>query len=90
MTRAFAGALLLFVACSGNVTRERWQHMSVEEKKLYVSSLIGGEKAKDAKGGGAHQYSRPAAEYVTRIDDAYRAGDRRDPAAIFGVMADRR
>ena len=64
--------------------------MSPSEKTLYVSSLLGGEKAKQAKNGGGRVYNAPAETYVARIDEAYARGDRRDPSVIFAELADRR
>ena len=80
--------LLLFLACSSHVTRDRWQQMSPSAKQVYVSSLIGGERAKNAKGGAGHRYSHSANDYVRRIDEAYSRGDNRDPAVIFAGLAD--
>ena len=88
MNRALA-ALLLVVACTQEVDRDQWQRMSASEKRVYVSSLLGGEKAKEAKGGGARRYSAAVETYVMRIDRAYASGDRRDPPAIFVSLADR-
>jgi len=60
--------------------------MSGDEKTLYVRTLLGHEKVKDAKGGNGRAFDRPAAEYARRIDDAYARGERRDPAAVFEEM----
>lgn len=60
--------------------------MSSDEKMIYVSSLIGAERVKDAKGGGGKKYDDAAEEYVKRIDAAYAGGDGREPAAIFVEM----
>src|SRR5215212_8444011 len=83
-------ALLLLVAsllaCSNSVSRADWQRMSNDEKVIYVSSLMGAERVKDAKGGGGKRYDDTAEEYVARIDAAYARGDTRDPAAIFAEM----
>jgi hypothetical protein len=80
--------LLLLFACSQHVTRDRWQHMSQSEKQVYVRSLIGGEKAKSAKGGADHRYTEQPDDYVKRIDEAYSRGDNREPALIFASLAD--
>ena len=84
--------LLTFaLACSPpTVDRARWQTMPRDEKLLYVKSLLGGEKAKEAKGGNSRAYPRPAEEYVARIDAAYARGETGDPATIFGTLAERR
>lgn len=82
-------ALVAFVfACSENVDRAKWQQMSPSARELYVSSLIGGEKAKERKGGNEQHFSRPVAEYVAHIDEAYARGDRRTPKEIFATLAD--
>jgi hypothetical protein len=82
--------LLLFIACSQHVTRDRWQQMSPSAKQVYVRSLIGGEQAKNAKGGRGNHYSASADDYIRRIDEAYSRGDNRDPNLIFADLADRR
>lgn len=80
--------MTVLLACSQHVTRDRWQHMSQSEKQVYVHSLIGGEKAKSAKGGAGHRYTRDPDGYVKRIDEAYSRGDHREPALIFASLAD--
>ena len=87
-----AAALLFALAlmCTHHVDRARWQHMSPSEKTVYVSSLLGGEKAKSAKGGAGHRYTREPQDYLQRIDEAYSRGNRRDPAVIFAGLADPR
>jgi hypothetical protein len=64
--------------------------MSPSAKTVYVRSLLGGEEAKNAKGGLGHRYTRQPEEYVKQIDEAYSRGERRDPAVIFAVLADQR
>jgi len=88
--RLAAAFVLVALACSDHVSRDRWQHMNASEKTLYVSSLLGGERAKQAKNGGGRVYNAPAETYVARIDEAYARGDRRDPSVIFAELADRR
>ena len=85
----FLVALLLFVACTPHVDRARWQQMPQSEKVLYVKSLLGAEKVKEAKGGHARHYSHPAEDYVKRIDAAYARGDARDPGEILAGLRDR-
>ena len=87
--RAVVIALLLFIACSPVPNRDRWHSMPQSEKMLYVKSLLGAEKVKEAKGGNQRHYSLTAEEYVERIDDAYARGDRRDPQEIFSTLAHR-
>jgi hypothetical protein len=60
--------------------------MTPEDRVLYVKSLVGGEVAKDAKGGGGKRYDRPAEEYVQRIDEAYARGDTRRADEIFAEL----
>ena len=57
--------------------------MSKEDRVLYVRTLVGAEKAKDAKGGGGKTYTLAAEEYVNAIDAAYARGDARQPHEIF-------
>jgi hypothetical protein len=85
---ALSFVLLLAAACGAErVDRARWQRMSHDDRVLCVKSLIGAEKAKDAKGGGGRAYTRPAEEYVARIDAAYARGERRDVAQVFAEVA---
>ena len=82
--RALALPLLLLVACAQEtISREEWQRMPSEDRLLYVRSLVGEQKAKDAKGGRGTAYDRPAEEYVTAIDQAYARGDAREVHRIF-------
>jgi len=60
--------------------------MSQNEKTLYVRTLLGHEKTREAKGGNDHVFPRPADEYTTRIDAAYAHGDQRNVDAIFEEM----
>jgi|GEM_PF-1076439 len=60
--------------------------MSPNEKTFYVRTLLGHEKAKEAKGGNDRVFTRTADDYVKRIDDAYAHGDRRNVDAIFEEM----
>ena len=89
MRLAIAAMLALSLACSNQVSRNRWQHMPPDAKRDYVVSMIGGENAKRAKGGTGRRYIQPAQTYVEAIDSAYAKGDKRDPAAIFAELADR-
>jgi hypothetical protein len=82
-------AVLLLAACSrASVDRAEWQRMDRDARELYVQSLVGAEQAKEAKGGGGNRYTRPAAEYVARIDEAYARGDGREPHLIFTELRD--
>jgi len=87
--KKLALVLFLLIACTPRVDRVRWQHMPRPERTLYVKSLLGAEKVKEAKGGSAQHFSRPAEEYVTKIDRAYAIGDMRPPAEILGDLRDR-
>ena len=57
--------------------------MPSEDRVLYVQSLIGEQRAKDAKGDRGRTYDRPAEEYVTAIEQAYARGDAREVHEIF-------
>jgi hypothetical protein len=77
-------SLVLLAACaSDTVDPSEWRAMDGQAKILYVKSLVGAEKVKDAKGGGGRDYSRPAEEYVAAIEAAYAAGDQRPAHEIF-------
>lgn len=88
MRRAAALLLMIVVLACGRdtITRAAWERMSQHDRVLYVSSLIGGEKAKDAKGGGGREKTRPAEDYVKQIDEAYARGDQRAVAEIFAEL----
>jgi hypothetical protein len=64
--------------------------MSASEKTLYVRTLLGHEKTKEAKGGNDRVFRRSVDEYVQGIDDAYARGDQRTVDAIFETMGRRR
>lgn len=75
---------MLFAACAQDtISRDEWQRMPSEDRVLYVQSLIGEERAKDAKGNRGRTYDRPAEEYVTAIEQAYARGDAREVHEIF-------
>jgi hypothetical protein len=79
--------LLLTLACHRtNIDRAQWQSMSPNEKTLYVRTLLGHEKTKEAKGGNGLVFQQDASDYVKRIDDAYARGDQRSVDAIFETM----
>jgi len=83
--------LLLILACHRtNIDRAQWQSMSANEKTLYVRTLLGHEKTKEAKGGNDRVFTRSVDEYVQAIDDAYARGDQRTVDAIFETMGRRR
>lgn len=80
LTAVLLGAL----ACSrDSIDRNEWQRMSHHDRVLYVKSLVGAEKVKDAKGGGGRNFDRPAEEYVAAIDAAVARGDQRNIHEIF-------
>ena len=82
-----AESLLLPLACQRiNIDRAQWQSMSLNEKTLYVRTLLGHEKTKEAKGGNDRVFQQSTADYVKRIDDAYARGDQRTVDAIFEEM----
>jgi hypothetical protein len=79
--------LLLILSCHRtNIDRVQWQSMSTNEKSLYVRTLLGHEKTKDAKGGNDRVFTRSIDDYVKGIDDAYAHGDTRSADAIFESM----
>jgi hypothetical protein len=83
--------VLLALACHRtNISRTQWQQMPPTEKALYVRTLLGHEKTREAKGGNDLVFSLPAEEYVKRIDDAYAHGDQRTVDVIFEEMGTRR
>lgn len=92
MSRLFVTAFLLIaLACQRtNISRAQWQQMPQNEKTLYVRTLLGHEKSREAKGGNDLVFAQPAEEYVKRIDEAYARGDRRSVDAIFEEMGRRR
>jgi hypothetical protein len=80
-------SVLLLLACHRtNIDRTQWQSMSSNEKTFYVRTLLGHEKAKEAKGGNDLVFMKSAGDYVKRIDDAYSRGDQRTVDAIFETM----
>ena len=80
-------ALVLLLACHRtNIDRAQWQSMSPNEKTLYVRTLLGHEKTKEAKGGNDRVFRNAADDYVKRIDDAYTRGEQRSVDTIFEQM----
>jgi len=80
-------AVLVALACHrGTLAREGWQRMSRTDKTLYVRSLLGHEKAQQQKGGHAPRHAGSPEAYVTRIDQAYAAGEGRDVDAVFAAL----
>jgi adenylylsulfate kinase-like enzyme len=89
MRRTFSLALLIviLIACHRtNIDRAQWQSMSANEKTLYVRTLLGHEKTKEAKGGNDRAFTGSIDDYVRGIDDAYARGDSRTVDAIFETM----
>ena len=83
--------LLLLLACHRtNIDRAQWQSMSANEKSLYVRTLLGHEKTKEAKGGNNRVFRRSVDKYVEAIDAAYAHGDQRTVDTIFETMGRRR
>jgi hypothetical protein len=78
--------LALTLACAPEpVTRDRWQQWSSADRVLYVNTLLGAEKTKEAKGGTAKTYP-PVEDVVRAIDTAYAKGDPRTPDEIFASL----
>ena len=88
--RAVSCVLLIAACAQTRLDRAEWQRMSPGRKTLYVRTLLGHQKVKEAKGGNARVFDRPAEEYVRRIDEAYARGERRDVDALFEEMGSRR
>jgi hypothetical protein len=79
--------LLMILACHRtNIDRAQWQSMPANEKALYIRTLLGHEKTKDAKGGNDRVFTRSIDTYVKGIDDAYARGDTRTVDTIFETM----
>jgi hypothetical protein len=81
----FLAALLLACAPT-HVTQADWQQMSHDDRVLYVNTLLGAEKVKDAKGGTGKTYALPPEDYVKQIEAAYSRGDARNPEQIFAEL----
>jgi hypothetical protein len=89
-TRAFAAiaAIVFLLSCAQDtISRERWKAMSSDDRVLYVNTLIGGEKAKDAKGDRGLPVTRTPEEYVKQIDEAYTRGEARPVHEVFAELA---
>jgi hypothetical protein len=89
MRRGFslAALVVILLACHRtDIDRAQWQSMSANQKSLYVRTLLGHEKTKEAKGGNDRVFTRSIDDYVKGIDDAYVRGDRRSVDAIFETM----
>jgi predicted Fe-S protein YdhL (DUF1289 family) len=82
--------LVLFACAQTTATRADWQKMSHDEKTLYVRSLLGHEKAKEAKGGNQRVYQQPAEVYVQQIDAAYGRGEQRTVDEVFETLGAQR
>jgi predicted Fe-S protein YdhL (DUF1289 family) len=85
-----AAAFLILSCNRTNIDRAQWQSMPANEKSLYVRTLLGHEKSKEAKGGNDRVFTRSIDDYVSGIDDAYSHGDTRTVDAIFESMGTRR
>lgn len=89
-TLALAIVLIILACQRTNISQAQWQKMPPNEKTLYVRTLVGHEKTREAKGGNDLVFALPAEEYVKRIDEAYARGDHRTVDAIFEEMGTRR
>jgi hypothetical protein len=93
MKRAAFFVLIALVAAAchrTNISRAQWQQMPQTEKALYVRTLLGHEKTREAKGGNDLVFSQPVDVYVKRIDDAYARGDQGTVDVIFEEMGTKR
>jgi hypothetical protein len=87
----FVMVVLVAAACHRtNISRTQWQQMPQTEKALYVRTLLGHEKTREAKGGNDLVFTQSVDAYVKRIDDAYARGDQRTVDVIFEEMGERR
>lgn len=90
MLRAVSCLLLVAACAKTHLDRTEWQRMSPDQKTLYVRTLLGHQKVKEAKGGNARLFDRTPEEYARRIDEAYARGERRDVDVVFEEMGVRR
>ena len=89
--RAASCVFIIAMACAKtHLDRAEWQRMSPEKKTLYVRTLLGHQKVKEAKGGNAQVFDKSPEEYARRIDAAYARGEQRDVDTIFEEMGTRR
>ena len=88
--RAVSCVLLIAACARTHVDRAQWQRMSAGEKTLYVRTLLGHEKVKEAKGGNGRAFDRAPEEYARRIDEAYARGEQRDADTLFEQMGSKR
>ena len=80
--------LALITACAEDtISRERWQAMSTEDKVLYVNTLIGAEKTRDAKGDRGLTVTRTPEQYVQAIELAYDRGETRPVHELFAELS---
>jgi hypothetical protein len=87
----FVAIALTILSCQRtNISRAQWQRMPQNEKTLYVRTLLGHEKSREAKGGNDLVFPLPAEDYVVRIDQAYARGDQRTVDTIFEEMGEKR
>jgi hypothetical protein len=87
---ALAGLVLMVACARTHIARQDWERMSANDKTLYVRTLLGHEKAKEAKGGNVRLFPERPDQYVKRIDTAYQRGDSRDVDTIFEEMGVKR
>jgi len=62
--------------------------MKPQDKRLFVTMLLGHEKVLDRKGGNPRSYTATSDEYVGRIDGLYAQGDPRSIEQIWPDLAD--
>ena len=86
-TLAALGMTLLLACGRTSIDRAHWQHMSPDEKTLYVRSLLGHEQARASKGGHPPAHPRSAKAYVRAMDAAYAQGESRDADVLFETMS---
>ena len=64
--------------------------MPPAKKLLYVRTLIGHERSKEAKGGNERGFEAPPEVYVKRIGAAYARGSQKSADAVFEELGERR
>jgi hypothetical protein len=77
---------VLLACANSTVDRAEWQAMSREDRLLYVHSLIGEQRARNAKGGTGRPITRSPEAYMAAIDAAYARGDQRPVAEVFAGL----
>lgn len=87
-------AFFVVVLCCGCLaraaSREEWQKMPPEEKRMYVRTLLGHEQVAERKGGVDTKHTAGIDEYVTRVDARYAAGDARTVDEVWRDLGEKK